>query len=612
MQTSAIHYRVADFLRQHPPFHFIEEPDLLTLVSRGRVKFHESDEFVCWQDASYAPFFFVVQQGSVSLWEESNGKEILRDIRGAGDTIGIERFLGSKAYPYSAKTNSDVVVYALHAGDFEPLLAKYPQAARYVDAYAAPGAIYRDPARQGVHEKFVVELARHPDPLACPPDAPIAEAARLLRGADASAIAVMEGPRMLGLVSVSDILGWVASGESASHPVRDLMRAAPPAIAPHAHISDCVLTMSRTESPVVALTADGTAGGGLLRLLGAADVQAAFGDNPVVLLREIEHASSIEVLRMHHQRARALLLAQLDGPSASGWLAALADRVAIAVVKRLTELLRIAQPGWTWCFWGAAGRKETLAPLEPGVAVICADSFEESRGIAAMERLRNGFEECGFVPRESAEFGEDLLCATAATWKERFGGWIHDPILNGMYAARPLFDLRPVLGDPEPWREVERAARAAIQAEPALAKLLAHDCQSVLPPLTFFENAVVGDKGERSETFALERRALGPLMEVGRVLGLAGGAVLGASTSERLAGARARMPDHEAIFRGAVDTLEVLLYLQARTGLRSWTSGGEVEPAQLSRLDRRALKTGFRAIHALLEFAYERLWKDAR
>ena len=95
MQTAAIGYRVADFLKQHPPFNSIEEPDLLSFVSRGRVKFHESDEFLCWQNAAYTPFIFVIQQGPVSLWEDANGKEHLRDVRGPGDIIGIERFLGS-------------------------------------------------------------------------------------------------------------------------------------------------------------------------------------------------------------------------------------------------------------------------------------------------------------------------------------------------------------------------------------------------------------------------------------------------------------------------------------------------------------------------------------
>src|SRR3954471_23615254 len=70
VQTAAIRYRVADFLKQHPPFQLMEEPDLLALVNRGRVKFHEADEFLCWQGSAYAQFVFVIQQGAVALWEE--------------------------------------------------------------------------------------------------------------------------------------------------------------------------------------------------------------------------------------------------------------------------------------------------------------------------------------------------------------------------------------------------------------------------------------------------------------------------------------------------------------------------------------------------------------
>jgi signal-transduction protein with cAMP-binding, CBS, and nucleotidyltransferase domain len=55
--------------------------------------------------------------------------------------------------------------------------------------------------------------------------------------------------------------------------------------------------------------------------------------------------------------------------------------------------------------------------------------------------------------------------------------------------------------------------------------------------------------------------------------------------------------------------LRVLLYLQARSGLRLHESGAKVRPSQLSRLDRQALKSGFRAIHNLLEFTVKRLWK---
>ena len=612
MQTAAISYRVADFLKQHPPFNSIEEQDLLILVARGRVKFHEGDEFLCWQKSSYSPFLFVIQQGSVSLWEEAGGKELLRDIRGPGDMIGIERYLGSPSYPYSAKANGDVVVYALPAADFEPLLAKYPQAERYVDAYGAAGAVYRDGSRNGVHQRFVVELARHPEPLSCPPDCSVKEAARMMRTAHRDAIAVMSDKTLLGILTAADVVGWVAEAGSPSQMVKDIMGALPPAVAPQASVSDCVLAMSRSPSTVLALTADGTSNGGLLHLLSPSALQPAFGDNPLVIMREIAYASDKEVLRILHLRARAFLLGQLTEPSAVDWLTALGDRINVSIVRRLSELSNNASENWTWCFWGVAGRCELLAPVEPELALVCGDGADEvRRGRRALERLRADLAECGYLSHTMPQWDAGMLCATAATWKERFTQWIRNPIVSEMYNARPLFDLRPVSGDLDSWQGLERSVRETIHNKPSFQKLLANDCLSALPPLTFFQDQVVDESGERSEVFELENRALGPIVEVGRVFGIANERTLGSSTLERLELARSRMPAYASIFREAEETLRVLLYLQARTGLRLHGSGTEIVPSHLSRLDRQALKSAFRAIHNLLDFTFNRLWSEA-
>src|SRR6185295_18994024 len=106
----------------------------------------------------------------VSMWEETQGEERLRDIRGAGDMIGIERFLGSDSYLYSAKAAGDVVLYAFHSADFEPLIEKYPQAGRYVAAHASASSDYQAQDRkQGAHQLFITDAVRLSDPLTCSP-----------------------------------------------------------------------------------------------------------------------------------------------------------------------------------------------------------------------------------------------------------------------------------------------------------------------------------------------------------------------------------------------------------------------------------------------------------
>ncbi len=71
METAVISYRVADFLKKHPPFHAMDDADLLGLAARGRVRFHEPNEYILWQGEPHRLHVFVIQQGTVSLWDES-------------------------------------------------------------------------------------------------------------------------------------------------------------------------------------------------------------------------------------------------------------------------------------------------------------------------------------------------------------------------------------------------------------------------------------------------------------------------------------------------------------------------------------------------------------
>ena len=126
MDTSAIIYRVADFLKAHPPFSAMDEPDLLEFASRGRVRFHEANDYILWQGEPNQFKVFVIQQGTVSLWDERSERAELRDVRGTGDMLGMEQFAGADTFTYSARASTDVLIYAFSAFDFEALVLKYP------------------------------------------------------------------------------------------------------------------------------------------------------------------------------------------------------------------------------------------------------------------------------------------------------------------------------------------------------------------------------------------------------------------------------------------------------------------------------------------------------
>ena len=210
--------------------------------------------------------------------------------------------------------------------------------------------------------------------------------------------------------------------------------------------------------------------------------------------------------------------------------------------------------------------------------------------------------ECGYLARERS-FEPSFYVATDSEWKERYRGWLRDPVMQQTHRARTLFDLRPVLGRRSPWQDVEAAVTAAVDRD--VLHVLANDCLTTLPPLTFYQDAVVDHVGEHDSIFRLEERALRPLVDVGRVFGMAGGAVFARSTLERLETARTLLPAHERIFREAADAFRVVLWQQGRVGLMQRTTGAELPPALLSRNDRHVLKRGFRSILELIEFTAE-------
>ena len=70
MDTAAIAYRIVDFLKHHPPFSSMDEADLLALTADGRVRFYEAHQYLLWQGEPHKVHVFVIQQGTVSLWDD--------------------------------------------------------------------------------------------------------------------------------------------------------------------------------------------------------------------------------------------------------------------------------------------------------------------------------------------------------------------------------------------------------------------------------------------------------------------------------------------------------------------------------------------------------------
>jgi len=615
VDTSVISRRVADFLKKHPPFHAMDDGDLLALAARGRVRFHEANDFIIWQGEPHKQYVFVIQQGTVSLWDEADGHAALRDVRGAGDMLAIERFHPATAAPcclHSARSESDVVIYAFPAEDFEALVLKYPYARHFVEAYDSVAADYQW-VKDAVapQSMFLNDLIGRRPRADCRADATIRELAQSMLSTGSDAIAVVDGEaRIQGVVTSDALLAWVAAGGGgADQPIAGLIRESPPAVGSAATITDAVLAMAEAGADALAVTADGSSNGRLHRLVTPADIGRGFGDQPTAILRGIRLATTSAELGELNHRARALALQYLTSAPALDWLARFLSLADKQIVQRLIALTGDEPGPSCWCFCGASGRAESLTRHAPQLVLIVDDDGPPDVR-DRFERVSDALVECDYLRRTDDAFERSFprarRVANRTEWRTQYTEWLRDPVRSEMYLARPMFDLRPVHGREALWRDLEATVVGGVDRD--LLQVLANDCLASLPPLTFFEDAVVEESGEHLTVFRLEHSALRPLVDVGRVFGMATGKVLGTSTRERLACARRLLPEHESVFREASDTFRILLWQQARIGIGQGTDGTELPPALLSRHDRHVLKSGFRSILRLVELTGNSAW----
>ena len=608
MDTFTISYRVADFLKKHPPFQAVDERDLLELAARGRVRFHEANEYILWQGEPHKLHVFVIQQGTVSLWDEANGQAVLKDVRGPGDMLGIERFNDAPWCLHSARSAGDVVIYSFPASDFEELILKYPYARRFVEAHDTVSADFEwAKDTRAPQDVFLHDVIGRKTLESCSMHTSVRDIAALMLATGSDAIAVVdEGQRVQAVVTARAVLTWVAEGAgNAGQPITDLLRGAPPSIASTASVVDAVLAMAESDADALAVTADGSPTGQLQTLVTSRDIARAFADQPISILHEIRRAPNTEKLLELNHRARSLSLRYLSSAASLDWVARFVFLTDVNIVKRVIGLVGEA-PSACWCFCGASGRGESLTRHAPQLMLIANDESACVELRRQYARVSDALAACDYLARTDITFDQSFLVASSAEWQTRFEAWLQDPVRAQMYLARPLFDLRPVHGRELLWHDVERAVIAAVDRD--ILHVLANDCLASLPPLTFYQDAVVETSGEQTTVFRLEHSALRPLVDVGRVFGMAARKVLGTSTVDRFALARTLLPEHEAVFREASETLRILLWQQARIGIGQGTSGSELPPALLSRHDRHVLKSGFRSILQLLEFTGNTPW----
>lgn len=637
MKTSVIRYRVADFLRDHPPFDLFSMEELLSISGTGRVIFHEDDIFLFRKDQAREPILWVIQQGKVELIDETPAGDHLRDVLGPGDILGLSRLSDSATYSHAARTATEVILYSFDLSAFESLVSKHPEAARFLTAHLSATsrhtkALQTPPNRERLlnEKEKTVWLNAPALPfewiarrlVTCSPNLSASEAAKLMKHTPRGAIAVVTPDgHPVGLLTSKELCDFFADRTAMDDAdAESLMdrsfRIAPPGLS---H-SEYLLEMLRNRRQLLAITADGSANSPLYGFVSDSDLAINCGRNPVSLMQGMRTAETVAELAYLSQRVAALLTETLVGPSVVEWLAQMLGELNAALVERIIEIAKAEMAGARrseprlsscWLFFGEAGRQELLTQKAPRLGVIYADpvSAEAAEEAEAekyfhtlIQKVAAKLQACGltFQPG-SFSTSQTADCRSLSAWKTFYSGLIHEPIANAIYSAREYFDSKTATGDRSLSSELENFILDELRRADSFIPILANDTIASLPPLTFFQDAIIDADGAAKKSFNVEKNALAPIIDSGRVLSLAERQVSISSTVQRLATSARTTPQYASILTDAAEGWRIVAYQCASAQLAQREEGALLHPVRLSRFEQRLLKSAFDSIRRLLE-----------
>ena len=182
-------------------------------------------------------------------------------------------------------------------------------------------------------------------------------------------------------------------------------------------------------------------------------------------------------------------------------------------------------------------------------------------------------------------------------WTRLYSGLIEDPVMQGAFIQRELFDLSHVAGSDALTCELRRYIGDALGPDNIFVPVLANDTMSSLPPLTLYGDTVIELDGDRRDGLDLRGNVIRPLIDVGRVLALLQGDLITVNTEERLRSGVAIAPQNSEVFRNAGEALRAARWYEFR-------HGSVVRPSVLSAYDRSVLKAAFRSVLSVLETVY--------
>lgn len=583
-----------DFLGKQAPYDLLDEDDLQRLARRVEVEYFPAGAVISPDDERVEKLA-VVRTGMVQVLE---GGRVVDEL-GPGDTVGHLAVLSGLRLSQTIRAITDTLLYLLP--DPRPILA-HPERLSF-RARGGVRSLLSGAADYALRP--VTEFMRAP--LWCAPGTPVREAARLMTEGRQSCVLVNLDDE-LGIMTDSDCRRYVATGEVsvdapvgqiATSPVRTIDHADPAAMA--------FLMMVQHGVHHLVVTDEDDRAVGVCRVV---DLSTADVRDPLAVRATIDAADTVEDLALAAASIRPAAVELFSAGVPVLRIGALTSALVEAVVEKCIGWVPPFagdEGDFAWLFLGSLARREPLPVSDVDTALVWrapgyAERSEELQ--AAADQVLRLVERCGLsrcpdgANADNPLFNRSfkLWVAAARHWEE------HSEGPGALLLAAMLADSRPITGL-RLGRALERKVRSTPE-NPQFRRRMLLEALAKKPPVGFVKDFVVEPDGEHKGELDLKKRGLGPIVAIGRWVGICTGSTI-SSTQDRLAmGAEAGLlsADESQQLRHAHQDMYELLFEREIEALRAGAVPSTwVDPRSLDTLSRRHLRESFKSIGRVQE-----------
>ncbi|MDT0678733.1 DUF294 nucleotidyltransferase-like domain-containing protein [Autumnicola musiva] len=615
--------RIADFLKEFPPFSLINEMQLQMIAREVRVIYFEKGKAVFRKGDEGHDQFYIVNKGAVDLQKvKDNGETETIDKCDEGDIFGLRPLFAKENYLINAETEEESILYAIPIAIFKPVAEANIKVGNFLLESFASNT--RNPYSTEHKGKLISESSEEFQPdsmfelqpvpvvkkiITTVPETTIRTAAKLMSRKRVGSILIVENDLPTGIVTDVDFRKTVATGSlSIDTPVSEIMSSPVICYSKHLTIAQAQLTMMKHNINHICITKDGTPNTKIKGIVSEHDIMVFQGNNPSVLMKAIKRAGSTKKLKKIRNRITYLLRGYIDHniplTHISKIMFELNDATIKRTIERCIEKLDTPPPvKFAWLSLGSQGRKEQLLLTDQDNALIFEDipeeKLEETREyfLKLAKKVTKRLKTIGYEFCPADMMARNLnYCLSYTEWKSKFSDWITAPGSDEILLCSIFFDYDITYGDIRLSNGLADHIFEEVKNNKKFLSILAASALRNPTPLGFFRQFLVEQDGNNKDFFDIKKRAITPLTDAGRVLSLSHNVKNISNTAERFEKLAQLETQNRELYLACSYSSKALLKFRTRHGLKNKDSGRFINLKDLTKEEKIKLKRCFKSI----------------